>query len=156
MFAGDEEVLSREAEAHHLRGTLLAALHFFPNFSAAHRVSNRHPYSPSNGCPSRVDELVKVAALMLKYENESGQARRGAMSSCVMVHLTLLYCSTTSTSAELVAVRRQAAMCVLAQATRAPAPQATLCLAERLSCSELLHVLGARRKPLAPTKLAMS
>ena len=63
---------------------------------------------------------------MLKYENESGQARRGAMSSCVMVHLTLLYCSTTSTSAELVAVRRQAAMCVLAQATRAPEPQATL------------------------------
>ena len=53
-------------------------------------------------------------------------------------------------------MRRQAAMCVLAHATRAPAHQATLRLAERLSCSDFLRVLGARRKPLALTKLAMS
>ena len=69
---------------------------FPPNFSAAHRVSNRHPYSPSNGCPSRVDELVKVAALMIKYENESGQARRGALISCAMAHLVLLRCAGAS------------------------------------------------------------
>ena len=96
MFAGDAGLASREGKAHHLRGTLLAALHFFPIFFAAHRVSNRHPYSPSNGCPSRVDELVKVAALMLKYENESGQVRRGALISCAMAHLVLLRCAGAS------------------------------------------------------------
>ena len=47
---------------------------FFPIFSAAHRVRNLHPSSPSNGCPvSRVDELVKKAAMMIKCENESGK-----------------------------------------------------------------------------------
>ena len=47
---------------------------FFPIFSAAHRVSNHHLSSPSNGCPvSRVDELVKEAAMMIKCENESGK-----------------------------------------------------------------------------------
>ena len=69
---------------------------FFPIFLPTHRVNNRHPYSPSNGCPSRVDELVKVAALMIKYENESGQARRGTLSSCIMVHLVLLRCAGAS------------------------------------------------------------
>ena len=89
--------------SHRAKGkrTIFAALclpeyYFFPIFSAAHRVSNRHPYSHSNGCPSRVDELVKVAALMIKYENESGQARRGALISCAMAHLVLLRCAGAS------------------------------------------------------------
>ena len=73
MFAGDEELASR---AKPLR-IILAALGLPrydppPIFSATHRVSNRHPYSPPNGCPSRVDELLKVAAMMIKYENQSG------------------------------------------------------------------------------------
>ena len=47
---------------------------FFPIFSAAHRVNNHHLSSPSNGCPvSRVDELDKAAAMMIKCENESGK-----------------------------------------------------------------------------------
>ena len=47
---------------------------FFPNSSATRRVTNRHSASPSNGCPvSRVDELVKAAAMMIKCENESGK-----------------------------------------------------------------------------------
>ena len=49
---------------------------FFPIFSATHRVTNRHFASPSNGCPvSRVDELVKEAAMMIKCENESEKLR---------------------------------------------------------------------------------
>ena len=32
------------------------------------------PSAPPNGCPvSRVDELVKAAAMMIKCENESGK-----------------------------------------------------------------------------------
>ena len=69
---------------------------FFPIFLPTHRVIFGHPYSHSNGCPSRVDELVKMAAMIIKYENESGQARRGTLSSCIMVHLVLLRCAGAS------------------------------------------------------------
>ena len=56
-----------------------------------------HPYSDLQRLPpSRVDELVKVAAMMIKYENESGQARRGALISCAMAHLVLLRCAGAS------------------------------------------------------------
>ena len=69
---------------------------FFPIFVPTHRVIFGHPYSHSNGCPSRVDELVKMAAMIIKYENESGQARRGALISCAMAHLVLLRCAGAS------------------------------------------------------------
>ena len=69
---------------------------FFPIFLPTHRVIFGHSYSPSNGCPSRVHELVKMAAMIIKYENESGQARRGALISCAMEHLVLLRCAGAS------------------------------------------------------------
>ena len=47
---------------------------FFPIFLATPRVNLHPPSSPPNGCPvSRVDELVKAAAMMIKCENESGK-----------------------------------------------------------------------------------
>ena len=75
------------------------------------------------------------------------------MSSCTLVSLTLLRCPATAASAELAAARPQAAMSVLVKASRTvaqAAPQATLRLAEQLSCPLLLHVLGANflRNPL--------
>ena len=89
--------------SHRAKGkrTIFAALglpgyDFSPIFSVAHRVIFGHPYSHSNGCPSRVDELVKMAAMIIKYENESGQARRGELISCAMAHLVLLRCAGAS------------------------------------------------------------
>ena len=72
MFAGDAGLASREAEAHHLRGTLLARLRFFPDFFRGTSSEKPPPLlRPSNGCfVSRFDELAK-AAMMIKYENES-------------------------------------------------------------------------------------
>ena len=49
----DEELASREAEAHHLRRTLLARVRFPPNLSAADRVIFGHPYSrPPTAAPA--------------------------------------------------------------------------------------------------------
>ena len=39
---------------------------------------------------------ARRAAMIIKYENESGQARRGTLSSCIMVHLVLLRCAGAS------------------------------------------------------------
>ena len=63
-----------EGCAHRVRDGRFTQGEYPPNCSAAHRVHIHPPFSPPNGCPvSRVDELVKEAAMMIKCENESGK-----------------------------------------------------------------------------------
>ena len=63
-----------EGSAHRVRDGRFTQGEYPPNCSAAHSVDIHPPFSPPNGCPvSRVDELVKEAAMMIKCENESGK-----------------------------------------------------------------------------------
>ena len=92
------------------------------------------PFNLSSRCanvPTCTPQSAAVESLLLRGRwagqearaNDQGRERvgkraQGAVSSCILVNLALLCCPATSASAELAAARPQAAISVLAKASR--------------------------------------